>query len=59
MEHSLGMEGLRVRSAGDLVDIIGNPQAAQYYYDLLSGNATSPVNFASTWGEAYQNPNLG
>jgi hypothetical protein len=58
MEHSLGMEGLRVRSAGDLVDIIGNPQAAQYYYDLLSGNATSPVNFASTWGESYINPNL-
>lgn len=58
MEHALGMEGLRVQSAGDLVSIIGNPQASQYYYDLLSGNATSPVNFAATWGEAYQNPNL-
>ena len=58
MEHALGMEGLRVESAGDLVSIIGNPQASQYYYDLLSGNATSPVNFAATWGEAYQNPNL-
>jgi len=58
MEHSLGMETLRVRSAGDLIDIIGNPQAAQYYYDMMSGNGMSPTDFASTWGEAYQNPNL-
>jgi hypothetical protein len=59
MEHSLGMETLKVRSAGDLIDIIGNPQASQYYYDLMSGNGMSPTDFASTWGEAYQNPNLG
>jgi hypothetical protein len=58
MEHSLGMESLRVKSAGDLIDIIGNPQAAQYYYDMMSGNGMSPTDFASTWGEAYQNPNL-
>lgn len=53
MEYALGQEELRVRAAGDLVDIVGNPQAAQYYYSLLSGNATSPLEFTTTFGQGF------
>ena len=53
MEYALGQEQLRVRAAGDLVDIIGNPQAAQFYYSLLSGNATSPLEFTTTFGQGF------
>jgi hypothetical protein len=53
MEYALGQERLRVTAAGDLVDIVGNPQAAQYYYSLLSGNATSPLEFTTTFGQGF------
>lgn len=53
MEYALGQEQLRVTAAGDLVDIVGNPQAAQYYYNLLSGNATSPLEFTTTFGQGF------